>query len=88
MVRSPDGGINFFDKTAGVLQEVTLAPFLFIVCLDYVLRKSMNINLGFIFMEKRRRHPAIKITDIDYADDLAIVTDNVKYTNLYLYTSN
>ena len=44
-VRSPDGDTDYFDITAGV-QGDTLAPFLFIVCLDYVLRKSMNINLG------------------------------------------
>ena len=47
MVRSPDGDTNFFDITAGVLQADTLALFLFIICLDYVLIKSLNINLGF-----------------------------------------
>ena len=31
--------------------------------------------LGFTLSERKsRRHPAIKITDVDYADDLAIVT--------------
>ena len=84
-VRSPDGDTDYFDITAGVLQGDTLAPFLFIVCLDYVLRKSMNINLGFTLeVKKSRRHPAIKITDIDYADDLAVVTDNIKDANTLL----
>ena len=45
----------------------------------------MNINLGFTLeVKKSRRHPAIKITDIDYADDLAVVTDNIKDANTLL----
>ena len=34
MVRSPDGDTAFFEITTGVLQGDTLAPFLFILCLD------------------------------------------------------
>ena len=34
LVRSPDGDTSFFDITAGVLQGDTLAPFIFIICLD------------------------------------------------------
>ena len=41
-VRSPDGDIEYFDIVAGVLQGDTLAPYLFIICLDYVLRTSIN----------------------------------------------
>ena len=41
MVRSPDGDTPFFDITTGVLQGDTLAPYLFIICLDYI----MNIDL-------------------------------------------
>ena len=36
-VRSPDGDTEYFDIVAGVLQGDTLAPYLFIICLDYVL---------------------------------------------------
>ena len=43
-VRSPDGDTNYFDIVAGVLQEETLAPHLFIICLDYVLRTSIDKN--------------------------------------------
>ena len=39
-VRSPDGDTEYFDIVAGVLQEDTLAPYLFIICLDNVLRTS------------------------------------------------
>ena len=34
-VRSPDGDTEYFDIVAGVLQGDTLAPYLFIICLDY-----------------------------------------------------
>ena len=37
-VRSPDGDTDYFDIVVGVLQGDTLAPYLFIICLDYVLR--------------------------------------------------
>ena len=39
-VRSPDGDTDFSDGCAGVLQGDTLVPFLFILCLDYMLRTS------------------------------------------------
>ena len=42
-VHSPDGDTDYFDIVAGVLQEDTLAPYLFIICLDYVLRTSMDL---------------------------------------------
>ena len=41
-VRSPDGKTDYFDIVAGVLQGDTLAPYLFIIYLDYVLRKSID----------------------------------------------
>ena len=40
MVRSPEGDTDFFEITAGVLQGDTLAPYIFIICLDYVLREK------------------------------------------------
>ena len=78
MVRSPDGDTMFFDITAGVLQGDTLAPFIFIICLDYVLRKAIDekTDLGFTLIQRKsRRHPAKKISDADYADDIAVLTD-------------
>ena len=41
-VRSPGGDTDYFDIVAGVLQGGTLAPCLFIICLDYVLRTSID----------------------------------------------
>ena len=37
MIHSPDGDTDFFAMAAGVWQRDTLAPNLFIICLDYVL---------------------------------------------------
>ena len=88
MVRSPDGDTAFFENTIGVLQGDTLAPFLFILYLDYILKTSVDINaeLGFILTERRsRRYPATHITDIDYADDVAITTNDMKSSNTLLH---
>ena len=74
-VRSPDGDTEYFDIVAGVLQGDTLAPYLFIICQDYVLRTSTDKirENGFELTKKRsRRYPAKTITNADYADDIAI----------------
>ena len=44
-VHSPDGDTDFFVIVAGdtFLQGNTLAPYLFIICLDYVLRTSIDL---------------------------------------------
>ena len=79
MVRSFDGDTESFDINVGVLQGDTLAPLLFIITLDYVLRTSIDENkdLGLTLSKQRsRRYPAIKITDADYAYDLVIFADS------------
>ena len=40
--RSPEGDTEYFNIVAGVLQGDTLAPNLLIICLDYVLRTSID----------------------------------------------
>ena len=56
-VRSLHGDTEYFDIVAGVLQEDTLAPYLFIICLDYVLRTSIDKirENGFELTKKRSR---------------------------------
>jgi len=41
-VLSPDGETDFFEILAAVLQGDTLAPFLFVIVIDYVLRKTVD----------------------------------------------
>ena len=50
-VRSPDGDIDYFDIVAGELQGDILAPYLFIICLDYVFRTSIDIMKDNGFLE-------------------------------------
>ena len=68
----------YFDIVAGVLQGDTLALYLFIICLDYVLRTLIDKikENGFELTKKKgRRYPAKTITDADYADDIAILAN-------------
>ena len=77
-VRSPDGDTDYFDIVAGVLQGDTLAPYLFIICLDYVLRTSMDniMENGFMLTKKRsRRYPTKTIANADYTDDIALLAN-------------
>ena len=87
-VRSPDGDTSFFEISGGVLQGDTLAPYLFIICLDYVLRVAIEDKqqLGFtISKAQSRRYPAKKITDADYADDIALLSDFVQDAQIILH---
>ena len=73
--------------SAGVLQGDTVAPFLFTICLDYVLRISVDKCNDYSLMlelARSRRFPAKKVTDPDYADDLALLPDN-SYNGQKLY---
>ena len=86
-VLSPDGNTEFFKILAGVLQGDTLAPFLFIVALDYALRIATSIppETGFTLTPCRsKRSQAIIITDTDFADDIALISDNLEKAQLLL----
>ena len=88
-VRSPDGDTEYFDIIAGVLQGDTLAPYLFIIFLDYVLRTSIDKirENGFELTKKRsRRYPATTITDADYADDIAILANTPDQAETLLHS--
>ena len=88
-VRSPDGDTEYFDIVAGVLQGDTLAPYLFIICLDYVLRTSIDKirENGFQLTKRRsKRYPAKTITDADYADDLALLANTPNQAETLLHS--
>ena len=73
-VRSPDGDTNCLDIVASVLQGYTLAPYHFISCLDYGLRKyfdKMKNKRLPAQKGKKQKAPAQTITDADYADGIA-----------------
>ena len=88
-VRSPDGSTEYFDIVAGVLQGGALALYLFIICLDYVLRTSIDKikENGFELPKKRsRRYPVKTITDADYADDIAILANTPNQAKTLLHS--
>ena len=54
MIHSSDDDTDFFDIVARVLQEDTLAPFLFIICLDYKLQILIDLMKENGFTLKRQ----------------------------------
>ena len=77
-VHSPDGDTDYLDIAAGVLQGDTLIQYLFIICLDYVLRKlidSIKENDSKLTKKRSRRYPAKTITDANYAGNIALLTN-------------
>ena len=53
-----------------------LAPFLFPIVLDYALRISLDSSKEMDLRLRARRSPH-HITDVDFADDLALISDLV-----------
>ena len=75
-VITPDGLSDMFDTTSGVLQGDTLAPFLFVLLLDWVLRTAIPTDQDGFRLRRRtsRRHPEERISILGYADDLALLS--------------
>ena len=71
---------DYFDIVTGVLQGDILAPYLFIICLDYVLKTSIDLvkENGFkLAKEKSRTYSAQTITGADYADDISLLANTL-----------
>ena len=86
-ILTPDGETEPFDVVTGILQGDTLAPFLFIIVIDYIMRTSVDtINeKGFQYQPRRSsRHPALHITDADFADDIALLSDSLENAQVLL----
>ena len=83
---------EYFDIVAGVLQGDTLAPYLFIICLDYVIRPLIDKikENSFKLTKKRSRRYTVKtITNADnadYADDIAIVANTPDQAKTLLHS--
>ena len=80
-IMTPDGETEPIDIIAGILQGDTLAPFLFIMVLDYVLRMSLDLNNSKglqLHPRKSSRHPAVHLTDADFADDIALISNSIE----------
>ena len=86
-VLSPDGDTDLFNIYAGVLQGDTLAPYLFIMALDYAMRITIQTPTSYgltLCKSRSRRYPAVVITDTDYANDIAPLLDSIEQAELLL----
>ena len=71
-----NGDTDYFDIVAGVPPRDTLAPYLFIICLDYVLRTSLDLMKENCFKQaKEIRYTARTITDADDAEDITFLAN-------------
>lgn len=86
VVLTPDGFTDSFEVGAGVLQGDTLAPYIFVIIIDYLLRTTLNDDDGFTLLHRRsRRHPAKQLHDTDFADDICLFANNVAAANHVLH---
>ena len=66
--------MDTFNTSSGVLQGDTLAPFIFIIMLDYVLRHSLSDEDSYELVPRRsRRLAAVPLAALAYADDIALI---------------
>ena len=69
-VMTPEGTTLEFLTNLGILQGYVLAPLIFIIVLDYILRLAIGPQQGF---KVGTNH----IADLDFADDIAIIADSI-----------
>ena len=66
-----------------------IAPYLFIICLDDMLKTSINImkdNSFKLAKERSRRYPAQTIMDADYANDVALLANTPAQVKTLLHS--
>ena len=71
-----DGNISDpFEVSTGVLQGDVLSPFLFIILVDYLMRKAVSDLDSEVetHPHRSRRYPAKVLNDLDFADDIALL---------------
>ena len=79
VVVTPEMEITNLKINTGVLQGYPFAPFLFIMVLDYALRTVIDDREGLTFNTSRSSiHPACHLSDLDYADDIAMFADTMQ----------
>ena len=84
-----DGLTEIFDILAGVMQGDTLAPYLFIIVIDYCMTEALSKHpdSGFTITPARsRRVKAEKIADTEFADDIALLSDSIQEVQELLNT--
>ena len=82
-----DGNLSDpFDVTTGVLQRYVLAPSLFVVLVDYLLKKATSQLVSGVVTHPRRswRQPAKSLNDLDFADDIALFESSISQAQAQL----
>ncbi len=75
-VLSPDGETEPFDISSGVLQGDTIAPYLFLIVLDYTFREAIQGR------EEELGIGPEMITDFNFADDIALLSEQIQQVHL------
>ena len=87
-VRSPDERHRLLRHCSrSTMKHIT--PYIFIICLDYVFRTSIDkIKENGLEMTKKRssRYPAKAITDADYTDDIALLSNALAQAESLLHS--
>ena len=86
-VRSLDEDTDFFDIAATVPQGDALAPYVFIICLDFVYRTLVDLmkeNAFTLAIARSRIYLARTITDADYTDEIALLVNTSTLTQSLL----
>ena len=66
----------FFEILTGLLQGDTLAPHLFAIVQDYV-KQQVYDGRDCVYIVREAAYPAITVTDLEFADDLALLTEEI-----------
>ena len=65
-------------SSSGVLQGDALSPYIFIVLLDYALKKTLQDDVGFVVRKRNdSRHTAIYIGVLAYADAICLLAESI-----------
>jgi hypothetical protein len=78
-VKAPDGPTDAFKISTGVQQGCVLAPFIFVMLMDYLLRKSIRDSCGVpmpVSYENDVESVGV-LCDLEYADNLALFAKTV-----------
>ena len=80
-VLTPDGNTDYFEILAAVLQGNTLAPFLIAIVLDYAMGQAIDgkeekLTFKLDRRRSRQQNPTV-ITETDFADDNALITEDM-----------
>ena len=85
-VRMRSGGMSDeFEFLTGVLQGDVLAPYLFIIVVDYIFQQTRDSDLGFVTKPRvSSRYPKEVLHDLGYADDATLLDSSAEKATKHL----